>query len=49
MSSLIKILEEIDNKISMLWDNKYTKERAQLFELRGKVCEMIQNSQRKRK
>ena len=46
---LIEILNDIDNMISKMWDKKYEKERRELFNLRGKVCEMIQENQRKNK
>lgn len=46
---LIKILDSIDAAISKRWDKKYDKERAELFKLRGDVCKIIEESQRKNK
>lgn len=47
--NLNEILNTIDNMISKMWDKKHEKERIELFNLREKVCEMIQKSQRKNK
>ena len=47
--NLSEILNIIDNMISKMWDKKHEKERIELYNLRGKVCEMIQESQRKNK
>ncbi len=45
---LIKILDSIDKAISKRWDKKYDKERTELFKIRGDICKMIQENQRKK-
>ena len=47
-NKLIKILNAIDEAISRSWDNRYNEARKELFNLRELVCEMIQESQRKK-
>lgn len=48
MNKLIKILDSIDKAISERWDKKYDKERTELFKIRGDICKMIQENQRKK-
>ena len=47
--NLNEILNTIDNMIRKMWDKKHEKERIELFNLREKVCKMIQESQHKNK
>ncbi len=49
MDRLIKILDSIDKAISKRWDSRYDKERGELFKIRGEICKMIEESQRKNK
>lgn len=45
---LIKIVDSIDAAISKRWDSRYDKERMELFDIREKVCKMIEERQRKK-
>ena len=44
-----KILDSIDKAISKRWNSEYDKERAELFKIRGDICKIIEESQRKNK